>query len=107
MKSGHRQYTAFCLCNLGLFEWLVMLMGLKNAPALFTRLQDIVIPPLYLAAFLKVFLDDMCVFANSIPELAVYLDCVLARLIWAGLKLAPAKCVFKFRICLFFGARHI
>jgi hypothetical protein len=94
MKAEHIPYTAFCLRNLGLFEWLVMPMGLKNAPATFTRLQETIVPPMDWAAFLKVFIDDMCVFANSISELASYLDRVLSRLIWAGLKLAPKKCTF-------------
>jgi hypothetical protein len=92
MKPEHRQYTAFSLRNLGLFEWLVMPMGLKSAPATFTRLQEIVFSPLEYGDFLKVFIDDMCVYAHSVHELAQYLDRVLSRLIWAGLKLSPEKC---------------
>jgi hypothetical protein len=69
-------------------------MGLKNAPATFTRLQEFVFPPLDWSSFLKDFIDDMCIFADSIPELARYLDRFLSRVIWAGLKLAPQKCFF-------------
>lgn len=36
----------------------------------------------------------MCVFANSISELARYLDRVLGRIVWAGLQQAPKKCFF-------------
>jgi hypothetical protein len=92
MKPEHRQYSAFSLRNLGLFEWLVMPMGLKNAPATFTRLQQIVFPPLEYGDFLKVFIDDMCVYAHSVHDLAQYLNIVLSRLVWAGLKLSPKKC---------------
>jgi hypothetical protein len=94
MKREHREYSAFCFRNLGLFEWLVMPMGLENLPATFTRLQEIVFPPSEWSDILKVFIDDMCVFLKTLPELKVYLDRVLKRLIWAGLKLCPSKCEF-------------
>ena len=94
MKEEHRQYTAFCLRNLGLFEWVVMPMGLKNAPATLTRLQEMIFPPIDWGSFLKTFIDDMCAFADSIKDLASHLDRILSRLIWAGLKLCPAKCEF-------------
>jgi hypothetical protein len=80
MKEEHKPYTAFCLRNLGLFEWLVMPMGLKNAPATFTRLQEMIYPPLEWSEFLKIFIDDLCVFADSIGDLAERLDRVLGRL---------------------------
>jgi hypothetical protein len=94
MKEEHKPYTAFCLRNLGLFEWLVMPMGLKNAPATFTRLQEMIFPPLKWSEFLKIFVDDLCIFTDSIGDLAERLDRVLERLIWAELKSAPGKCEF-------------
>jgi hypothetical protein len=71
MKPEHRQYTAFCLRNFGLFEWLVMPMGLKNAPATFTRLQAMIFPPMDWGAFLKIFIDDMCIYAESLIFLLI------------------------------------
>jgi hypothetical protein len=103
MKREHREYTAFCFRNLGLFEWLVMPMGLKNSSATFTRLQEIVFPPLEWSDILKVFIDDMCVFSKTLPEFKVYLDRVSKRLIWAGLKLCPSKCEFGSNSVQFLG----
>jgi hypothetical protein len=37
-----RKYMAFTLRNIGLFEYLVMPMGLKNSPATFARLCELV-----------------------------------------------------------------
>jgi hypothetical protein len=103
MKREHREYTAFCFRNLGLFEWLVMPKGFKNLPATFTRLQEIVFSPLEWSDILKIFIDDMCVFSKTLPELKVYLDRVLKRLIWAGLKLCPSKCEFESNSVQFLG----
>jgi hypothetical protein len=102
VKPEHRPYTAFCLRNIGLFEWLVMPMGLKNTPATFTRLQQIVFPP-HEFQWLEVFIDDLCLGADSILELADRLDRVLERLAWAGMKLSPKKCVIGVEEVEFLG----
>jgi hypothetical protein len=39
-----RKFTAFTLRNIGLFEYLVMPMSLKNSPATFARLCELVFP---------------------------------------------------------------
>lgn len=85
MKQEDREYTAFCFRNLGLFEWLVMPMGLKNSPATFTWLQEMVFPPLLWNHVVKIFIDDLCVVARTFEELLTNLQKVLRRLIWAGL----------------------
>jgi hypothetical protein len=80
-----------------------MPMGLKNAPATFTCLQEMIFTPLEWSEFLKIFIDDLCVFADSIGHLAEWLDRVLGRLIWAELKLAPGKCEFGTESVKFLG----
>lgn len=86
-----RKYTAFTLRNIGLFEYLVMPMGLKNAPATFVRLCELVFPPEVFDEFLQVFIDDLCCHARGISQPAQRLDMVLERVIWANLKLHPQK----------------
>ena len=91
LTPSSRKYTAFALRNIGLFEYLVMPMGLKNAPATFVRLCELVFPREEFDVFLQVFIDDLCCHARGLPELAQRLDRVLERVIWANLKLHPQK----------------
>ena len=86
-----RKYTAFTLRNIGLFEYLVMPMGLKNAPATFVRLCELVFPKAEFNEFLQVFIDDLCCHGRGVAQLAARLDRVLERVIWANLKLHPQK----------------
>jgi hypothetical protein len=79
-----------------------MPMGLKNAPAKFTRLQQIVFPPHEFQS-LEVFIDDLCLGADSISDLVERLDRVLDRLAWAGMKLSPKKCVIGVEEVEFLG----
>jgi hypothetical protein len=63
----------------GLYEWLVMPMGLKNAPAvhqrrLMTALQD------HIGHFCHVYLDDIIIYSNNLAEHAKHIDLVLERL---------------------------
>jgi hypothetical protein len=45
IAESSRKYTAFTLRNIGLFEYLVMPMGLKNSPATFVWLCELVFSP--------------------------------------------------------------
>jgi hypothetical protein len=91
ISESSRKYTAFTLRNIGLFEYLVMPMGLKNSPATFVRLCQLVFPREDFKTFLQCFLDDLCVFCKGFEELLPALDKVLARVIFANLKLHPRE----------------
>jgi hypothetical protein len=87
-----RKYTAFTLRNIGLFEFLVMPMGLKNSPATSARLCELVFPSQDFKDFLQCFLDDLCIFCRDFKSLVAALDKVLPeRIIFANLKLHPRK----------------
>ena len=73
-----RKYTAFTLRNIGLFEYLVMPMGLKNSPATFARLCELVFPSEDFKEFLQCFLDDLCLFCKDFKALLPTLDKVFA-----------------------------
>ena len=40
IKQGHEHQTAFVMPQ-GLYEWIVMLLGLTNAPATFQRVMNL------------------------------------------------------------------
>jgi hypothetical protein len=86
-----RKYTAFTLRNIGLFEYLVMPMCLKNSPATFARLCELVFPSQDFKDFLQCFHDDLFIFCRDFQSLIKALDKVLERIILANLKLHPRK----------------
>jgi hypothetical protein len=86
-----QKYIAFTLWNIGLFEYLVMPMGLKNSPATFVRLCKLVFPSEKFKTFLQCFLDDLCVFCKNFKELLPALLKVLKRIIFANFKQHPQK----------------
>jgi hypothetical protein len=86
-----RKYTAFTLRNIGLFEYLVMPMGLKNSPATFARLCELVFPLQDFKEFLQCFLDNLYIFCKDFKTLLPALDKVLERIIFANLKLHSRK----------------
>jgi hypothetical protein len=91
ISSESRKYTAFTLRNIGLFEYLVMPLGLKTSPATFARLCKLVFPSHDFKDFLQCFLDDLCIFCREFKSLFKALDKVLEQIIFANLKLHPRK----------------
>nr|WGH47421.1 polyprotein [Theobroma cacao] len=88
MKESSIPWTAFWVPD-GLYEWLVMPFGLKNAPAAFQRKMDNCFKGT--DAFIAVYIDDILVFSNSEAEHNSHLQQMLSICQENGLILSPTK----------------
>ena len=96
VHPNSRAKTAFVTPH-GLHEFRVMPFGLTNAPAVFQRLMQKVLMDLNPkdgADFVSVYIDDILVYSRTLEEHLDHLKIVMDRLIQAGLKLKPSKCLF-------------
>ena len=90
MDEESKQYTAFTLGSMGMYECESMPFGLCNTPPTFQRLMQNCLGELNLT-YCLIYLDDVIVFSN--------MPVVFNRLREHGLKLKPSKCeVFKSEI---------
>ena len=98
MAEDSKQYTAFTLGSMGLYECESMPFGLCNAPPTFQRLMQNCLGELNLT-YCLIYLDDVIVFYDTPDEHLQRMHVVFDRLHEHGLKLKPSKCeVFKSEI---------
>ena len=98
MDEESKQYTAFTLGSMGLYECESMPFGLCNGPPTFQRLMQNCLGKLNLT-YCLIYLDDVIVFSDTPEEhlrrMHVVFDCLCEH----GLKLKLPKCeVFKSEI---------
>ena len=98
MDDASKQYTAFTLASMGLYECESMPFELCNAPPTFQRLMQNCLGELNLT-YCLIYLDDVIVFSETPEEHLLRMRVVFDRLREHGLKLKPSKCdVFKTEI---------
>ena len=85
---------------LGLYEWVVMPMGLINAPASFQRVMTEIFKDL---PFVQVYMDDIVVHSPTKQQHQDHLRQVFQRLRDNELKLNPQKCTFHVSAIDFLG----
>ena len=100
MDPKDREKTAF-VCHKGLFEFNCMPFGLKNAPAIFSELMNIVLDGL--DKFAIAYLDDILIYSRSLEEHLKHIKIVFERLRKHGLKLKLKKCHFMQRETKYLG----
>jgi hypothetical protein len=84
--------TAFT-CPMGLYEFIFMPFGLKNAPATFQCVINHVLAPV-LGKCCVAYLDDVIIYSDNEQEHAEHVRMVLDLLIQAGLRIKIDKCDF-------------
>jgi hypothetical protein len=99
MAEEDRPKTAF-ITPLGLYEFLSMPFGLKNAPATLQRFVDLLIGDL---AFCVIYLDDCLIFSETFAEHLAHLEQVLQRFASVGFIANPSKCVLAADEMLYLG----
>lgn len=92
LAEESRRYTAF-QTPIGLFEWRVMPMGLKNSPITFQRVMDDSLRGL-VGDCVVVYLDDVVVYSQTVDQHCEHLNKVLQRLHNAGFTVNADKCQF-------------
>ena len=98
MDEESKQYIAFTLGSMGLYECESMPFGLCNAPPTFQRLMQNCLGGLNLT-YCLIYLDDVIVFSEMPEEHLQRMHVVFDHLREHGLKLKPSKCeVFKSEI---------
>lgn len=90
LTARAREISAF-ITPFGLFEYTVMSFGLRNAPATFQRLMNMVTAGLEGCA---VYLDDVVVFSDTWTAHIQCIQALFDRLSLAGLTVNLAKCEF-------------
>ena len=92
MAADAVEKTAFTSRH-GHFEWLVLPMGLTNAPAEFMALMERTFEA-ELNKFILVFLDDILIYSKTLAEHESHLRAALDRLRAQGLHAKISKCSF-------------
>ena len=87
---------------LGSYEYVVMPMGLTNAPATFQRMMEAVLRP-FLTDFCMVYLDDIIVYSRTEEEHVEHILSILEALHRHGLKIKLKKCELFRTVLPFLG----
>jgi hypothetical protein len=95
--------TAFiCPGFVGLFEWVVMTFGLKNAGATYQRPMNLIFHDL-LGIIVEVYIDDIVVKSASLNSHLADLRLAFEKMCRYGLKMNPLKCAFGVSAGKFLG----
>lgn len=101
MHPDDSHKTAFSTPH-GHYEFDRMPFGLKNAPATFQRVMDLVLSGMQ-GSEIFVYLDDIVLYSSSLTEHAIKFKKLAARLREANLRLQPDKCEFLRKEVIYLG----
>ena len=93
LNPSDAEKTAFTT-PLGLFEWITMPYGLKNALASFQRMMDKALHEAVTMGYCMVYMDDIVVFSKTEQEHVEHVEKVIPLINNANLRMKIEKCDF-------------
>jgi len=101
-KEDASKKTFRCPDFVGLFEWVVMTFGLKNAGTTYQRAMNLIFHDLF-DVILKIYNDDIVIKSAIMSHHLANLRLTLERMCRYGLKMNPLKCAFGVSAGKFLG----
>jgi hypothetical protein len=103
MAEEDMSKMTFCYPGfIGLFEWVVMTFGFKNAGATYQRAMNLIFYD-FLGIILEVYIDDIIVESDNMDGHLGNLHVALERMHQYGLKMNSLKCAFGVSASKFLG----
>ena len=93
MDAKSMIYTAF-ICFMGIFMWTRIVMGLKGSGSYFQRVMATIVLAGLMYTKCELYIDDLLVFAQTIPVFLENLRSVFIALRLYNITLNPKKCRF-------------
>jgi hypothetical protein len=84
------------ICHLGVYEYLRMPFGIKNAPSHFQRMMDSVFGSFIRQNWMMIYIDDIIIYSDDWDVHLEKITTVLETAIKAGLKMSIKKCNFGY-----------
>ena len=101
-KEDMSKMAIICLGFVGLFEWVVMTFGLKNAGATYQRAMNLIFHDL-IGVIMEVYIDDIVIKSAVHKSHLADLRLAFERMRRYGLKMNPLKCAFGVSAGKFLG----
>lgn len=105
LKVEDQHKTSF-ITHTGTYQWTRMPFGLRNAPATFQKVMYEIfedLPARHRKCGVRVYLDDILLFAQNFQEFLQLLQDVLTLVEKSGLKISTTKCCLAVRAIKFLG----
>jgi hypothetical protein len=84
------------ICHMGIYEYLKMPFGIKNAPAFFQRMMDLEFSKELREGWLKIFIDDIIIFHDNWEDHVKAIEQVLLKVKAMGMTISLKKSNFGF-----------
>ncbi|MBW0534783.1 hypothetical protein O181_074498 [Austropuccinia psidii MF-1] len=82
------------ICHMGMYEYIRIPFGIKNAPAHFQRMMDTIFQEEILEGWMVVYIDDVIKYLETWEDHVKYIDRVLSKYKPINLKISLKKCNF-------------
>jgi hypothetical protein len=92
IHPADRKFTGF-ICQKGLFEFKRMPFGLKNAPATYQRMMDVLLKA-GIYKYCHCYIDDVLIYSDTFEDHLKHVEEVMTKMFNAGLLLKAKKCTF-------------
>lgn len=95
IAEDSRKYLRI-ICHMGIFEYLRMPFGIRNAPSHFQRMMDSIFGDFIRQGWVIIYIDDIIIYSDTWEEHLSKIQIILQKAIESGLKISIKKCSFGY-----------